>query len=216
MSSNGLFRGHREPSASPYLLRIKWPGGGAGDRGSLLPSARCSATSTCTCSTRAGTSSWPMRSAPTSMTIDGVRGVRFAVWAPNAERVAVVGDFNAWDARRHPMRLRHRVRHLGAVRAARRRRRALQVRHHRRRAACACPHKADPVAQQTEMPPATASVVRAPRAVPLDATTSGCARRAAAPRAGRAALDLRGASRLLDAARARRGAARCGTSRSTG
>ncbi len=41
------------------------------------------------------------------MTIDGVRGTRFAVWAPNASRVAVVGDFNTWDARRHPMRLRH-------------------------------------------------------------------------------------------------------------
>ena len=40
-------------------------------------------------------------------TIDGVPGVRFAVWAPNAERVAVIGDFNSWDARRHPMRLRY-------------------------------------------------------------------------------------------------------------
>ncbi|RBB27574.1 1,4-alpha-glucan branching enzyme, partial [Xanthomonas oryzae pv. oryzae] len=39
--------------------------------------------------------------------VDGVRGTRFAVWAPNASRVAVVGDFNSWDARRHPMRLRH-------------------------------------------------------------------------------------------------------------
>ena len=33
-------------------------------------------------------------------------GVRFAVWAPNARRVGVVGDFNAWDGRRHPMRAR--------------------------------------------------------------------------------------------------------------
>ncbi len=35
-----------------------------------------------------------------------VAGVRFAVWAPNARRVSVIGDFNAWDGRRHPMRSR--------------------------------------------------------------------------------------------------------------
>jgi 1,4-alpha-glucan branching enzyme len=36
-----------------------------------------------------------------------VHGTRFAVWAPNARRVSVVGSFNGWDGRRHPMRLRH-------------------------------------------------------------------------------------------------------------
>ncbi|OBS10914.1 1,4-alpha-glucan branching protein GlgB [Acidihalobacter prosperus] len=38
--------------------------------------------------------------------VDGVAGVRFAVWAPNAERVSVIGDFNHWDGRCHPMRVR--------------------------------------------------------------------------------------------------------------
>ena len=39
-------------------------------------------------------------------TVDGVSGVHFAVWAPSARRVSVVGDFNGWDGRIHPMRTR--------------------------------------------------------------------------------------------------------------
>ena len=40
------------------------------------------------------------------LTHEGVDGTHFAVWAPNAQRVSVVGDFNIWDGRRHPMRRR--------------------------------------------------------------------------------------------------------------
>jgi 1,4-alpha-glucan branching enzyme len=39
-------------------------------------------------------------------TLEGVRGVHFAVWAPSAKRVSIVGDFNCWDGRVDPMRAR--------------------------------------------------------------------------------------------------------------
>ena len=40
---------------------------------------------------------------------EGAQGVHFAVWAPNARLVSLVGDFNDWDHRRHPMRLRNDI-----------------------------------------------------------------------------------------------------------
>ncbi|TCZ54281.1 1,4-alpha-glucan branching protein GlgB [Roseicella aquatilis] len=96
-----------------------------------------------------------------AMTVEGVQGVRFALWAPNAQRVSVVGDFNGWDGRRHPMRRRaeagvweifiprlqpgapYKYEVVGADGSL-------------------LPLKADPLATATEHPPATASRVMDP------------------------------------------------------
>jgi 1,4-alpha-glucan branching enzyme len=96
-----------------------------------------------------------------SVIVDNVRGIRFAVWAPNARRVAVVGDFNSWDRRRHPMRLRHPagIWELFVPRVAPGSHYKFDI------LGPTGPHlpwKADPVARQTEPPPATASVVAKP------------------------------------------------------
>ncbi len=95
--------------------------------------------------------------------IDHIAGILFAVWAPNAERISVVGGFNHWDGRRHPMRVRGgsgvwelfipdlepgclykyeiRNRHNGSISL-----------------------KTDPYAQCFEMRPQTASIITAPSA----------------------------------------------------
>jgi 1,4-alpha-glucan branching enzyme len=95
------------------------------------------------------------------MTAQGVEGVRFAVWAPNARRISVVGDFNAWDGRRHPMRLRHGagIWELFVPRLRPGERYKYEI---VGAAGNLLPLKADPLARQTEMPPATASVVPQP------------------------------------------------------
>ncbi|MED5509122.1 MAG: 1,4-alpha-glucan branching protein GlgB [Pseudomonadota bacterium] len=93
--------------------------------------------------------------------VEGIKGTLFATWAPGAERVSVVGNFNQWDGRRHPMRVRGntgvwelfipelepgelykfeiRSRHDGALHL-----------------------KMDPYGQQCELRPGTASVVTRP------------------------------------------------------
>ena len=71
-------------------------------------------------------------------TIEGVDGVTFAVWAPNARRVSVVGQFNAWDGRRHPMRRRIEAGLWELFIPASRPGRSLQVRDRRARRATCC------------------------------------------------------------------------------
>jgi 1,4-alpha-glucan branching enzyme len=105
-----------------------------------------------------------------ALSVGSVDGVRFAVWAPNAKRVSVIGDFNAWDGRRHPMRSRGGggvweifVPHVGFGD-----RYKFELLGHD---GALLPAKADPYAFAAERRPATASIV-APlppaRALPAD------------------------------------------------
>ena len=94
----------------------------------------------------------------TQRTMLGVTGTAFAVWAPNASRVSVVGHFNGWDGRRHPMRLRREcgVWEIFLPEVAAGARYKFEI---RSREGQVLPLKADPYAQQCELRPATASVV---------------------------------------------------------
>jgi len=90
--------------------------------------------------------------------VEGVAGVRFGVWAPNAQRVSVVGHFNSWDGRRHVMRLRHTagVWELFIPRLVPG---AIYKYEIRDRTGHVLPLRADPIAFFAEEPPATASMV---------------------------------------------------------
>ncbi|WP_181700495.1 1,4-alpha-glucan branching protein GlgB [Chthonobacter albigriseus] len=93
-----------------------------------------------------------------AMTVEGVPGVRFAVWAPNARRVSVVGDFNSWDGRRHPMRQRREagVWELFVPRVGVGTRYKFEL---VGPDGAVLPQKADPVARSAEPAPGTASIV---------------------------------------------------------
>ena len=95
------------------------------------------------------------------LTHEGTDGVHFAIWAPNARRVSVVGDFNDWDGRRHQMRHRRDVGvweifipDIGAHRAYKFEIIGAQ--------GSALPLKSDPFAFHSEIRPKTASLTTAP------------------------------------------------------
>ncbi|MDB5366719.1 MAG: 1,4-alpha-glucan branching enzyme [Rhodospirillales bacterium] len=100
-----------------------------------------------------------------AMELDGVAGVAFVVWAPNARRVSVVGDFNQWDGRRHPMRLRHDAGAWelfvpGVAPGAHYKYELLDAN------GALLPQKADPFAFYAELRPRTGSIVDDPAPVP--------------------------------------------------
>jgi len=121
------------------------------------------------------------------MEIDGVAGVRFAVWAPNARRVSVVGDFNAWDGRRHPMRLRPQagVWELFVPRLTHGERYKFELLDGNGNL---LPQKADPVARASEAAPSTASIVASSK--PFRWTDGEWMRRQRADRSGEGAISI--------------------------
>ena len=92
------------------------------------------------------------------MACDGVAGTRFAVWAPDAQRVSVVGDFNLWDGRRHVMR-RHPASGVWEIFAPGIAKGQV-YKYEIVDALGALTLKADPMAMRAELRPQTASVVQ--------------------------------------------------------
>ena len=157
--AHGLFGG-RLAAAKPYRLRIDWSGAIQETEdtyafGVILPEEalrRVSAGDPAAVRECLGARIIDM---------DGITGARFAVWAPNAARVSVVGDFNTWDGRRHVMRGRHEsgIWELFVPRLPAGTCYKYEI---VARNGSILPLKADPCARQTERPPATASVVPDP------------------------------------------------------
>lgn len=145
------------PGDESYVFRIHWPGSvqetedvyGFGNLLSDLDLHLFSEGTHWDLATRLGANPGEM---------DGVHGVRFAVWAPNAQRVSVVGAFNNWDGRRNPMRLRHSagIWELFVPRLRPGERYKYEI---IGADGELLPLKADPLARASERPPATASVV---------------------------------------------------------
>ena len=147
------------PDGVPYRLRARWPGA-TQDVGDAYAHPPTLSDFDIQLLAEGRHFDLATRLGANPATMDGEAGVAFAVWAPNASSVSVVGDFNAWDPRRHPMRLRHGagVWELFApgARVGDAYKFAL-----RGRDGQPLPWKADPLARRAELPPRTASVVAA-------------------------------------------------------
>ena len=187
------------PSRSPYRLAVEnHEGHCLGVRRPLPVRARSSPTSTSTCWARGRTTGTTSGSAPTSGRTRGSAGVHFAVWAPNAQRVSVVGNFNHWDGRRHPMRNRGADGHLGDLHPRPLPGRGLQVRD--QEPAPRLPRRRSPT--PTASPPSCGPRPR--RSSGTSPSSTGTTRNGWQSRAAGRALDapivdLRGPPRLVEA-----------------
>jgi 1,4-alpha-glucan branching enzyme len=155
----GLFVG-AVADERPYNLRIVWPGGAVQETEDPYSFAPVLSGLDLHLFTEGAHWNLAERLGARLDTIQDVEGVVFSVWAPNARQAAVIGDFNSWDGRRHPMRLRHEAGvwelFVPRLKPGARYKFELIAADGRRL------QKADPLARATEAPPATASVVAEP------------------------------------------------------
>ena len=152
----------------------------------------------CICSTEGNHHTIYEKMGAHAIAVRGVDGFLFAVWAPNAVRVSVVGTFNGWDGRIHPMRARGAsgvwelfIPGIGSG----------ELYKYEIRSADGSLHvKADPYAQCSEARPKTASITYAPGAVCMGRCRMDCtARRTAISLSGRfrftRCISVRGSAR---------------------
>ncbi len=104
LHADGLFEGFSRQEPFPYKLKLTYPDGSSltrFDPYSFLPTLSEEDLHLLS----EGNHHYAYKKLGSQFrTLQGVEGVAFAVWAPNARRVSVVGDFNHWDGRAHPLR----------------------------------------------------------------------------------------------------------------
>ncbi|HEV7268686.1 MAG TPA: 1,4-alpha-glucan branching protein GlgB [Falsiroseomonas sp.] len=161
----GLFAGRVARPGTPYRLRIEWAGGAVQETEDPYAFGLLLGPLDLHLFAEGRHMELARVFGAQAMEVDGVAGVRFAVWAPTARRVSVVGPFNAWDGRRHPMRKRAEA---GVWELFVPRLRAGETYKYEIIGpdGSVLPLKADPLAQRTEAPPATASRVADPAPFP--------------------------------------------------
>ena len=157
--TGGFFEGRiKMPRSTPYLLQVEW---GSGISSTLNDPYRFAAilSDLDVWLLGEGTHLRPCEVLGAHpFTMEGISGIRFAVWAPNASRVSVVGDFNFWNGRCHPMRLRRECgvweMFLPDMSVGTKYKYEIRTQN-----GDVLPARADPYALQAELRPATASVV---------------------------------------------------------
>jgi 1,4-alpha-glucan branching enzyme len=155
----GVFEGHLDAGAPPldYTLEVSYPDGSTYRLRDPYSFAPTLGELDLHLAAEGHHEDLPRRMGAHRVEVGAVTGVRFSVWAPAARAVSVVGDFNSWDGRLHPMRS------LGASgiwelfipdcpEGAR-------YKFEIRTQAGALRLKADPLAREAEIPPGTASIV---------------------------------------------------------